>query len=84
MVARPEESRMSIRALIREFGCDHPYCLAKIRVNTGSLDYGTNYEKECQDIMKRGWAVIGFQHYCKPHKIFHNWGSMMTAKAVGQ
>lgn len=64
--------------LIQEFGCDHPHCLKKARIETGSMSYGTNYSKECSDLEKRGWSIYGFKHYCKAHKSLHNWGTMMT------
>ena len=71
-----------IKKLIQEFGCDHPYCLAKARVATGSMECGTNYSKECSDLEKRGWSVIGFNHYCKQHKILHTYGTYITEKVL--
>lgn len=71
-----------ISKLIQEYRCDHQYCGAKARVETGSMECGTDYSKECQRLEKRGWAVIGFKHYCKAHKIHHSWGSDMVAQTM--
>lgn len=69
--------------LIREYKCDHQYCLKKARVETGSMECGTNYGLEEDRLVKRGWAIIGFNHYCKQHKVLHNWGTYMTKIILG-
>lgn len=73
---------MSVGKLIQEFRCDHQYCWRKARIATGSIAYGTNYQQECNDLEKRGWAVIGLKHYCKQHKALHNWGSDTVATII--
>lgn len=57
-----------IKKLTREYGCDAPYCLAKARVETGSMECGTNYHMEERGLEKRKWRVSGFKHYCPKHK----------------
>lgn len=54
--------------LVRVFKCDHQYCCANARVETGSMECGTNTSKEEDGLRKRGWVVWGFKHYCKEHK----------------
>lgn len=57
-----------IKRLVREFVCDYPHCLAMVRIVTGSMECGTNDNMENKGLIKRGWLVYGFKHYCKAHK----------------
>ena len=54
--------------LVRVFKCDHQYCLAKARVKTSSMAYGTNDRMERNGLEKRGWVVWGLKEFCKEHK----------------
>ena len=54
--------------LVRVFKCDHQYCSAIARVETGSMACGTNTSMEEDGLKKRGWVVWGLKEYCKAHK----------------
>jgi len=54
--------------LVRVFKCDHKYCAANARIDTGCMAYGTNTLMEEVGLRKRGWVVYGLNHYCPEHK----------------